>query len=161
MPSRISRSKGVEFLLFLTLTGILRCTDVVRYSLGHQFVQFDRMVFTSVPHCSHFCSSLRESCALQLKSDVETSVHCRCSRSQQSEIVELFFCRQRGKHFVPCLAVCGRAPGLAWEAEAAAASRAKQFCSGAVGEAVCLWEAKCLFHKNCTRGAFCAQRGSC
>lgn len=69
----------------------------------------------------------------QVKSDVGTSVHCRCSRSQQSEISGVVFLQTKGKQFVLCLVVCGKAPGLAWETEAVAASMAKQFCSGTCG----------------------------
>lgn len=68
-----------------------------------------------------------------LKSGVGTSVHCRCSRSQQSDISGVVFLQTEGKQFVPCLAVCGRAQRLAWEAEAVAASMAKLFCSGTCG----------------------------
>lgn len=68
----------------------------------------------------------------QLKSDVGTSVHCRRSRSQH-QITGVVFLQTKRENSLCCLVVCGRAPGLAWEAEAVTASMAKQFCSGTCG----------------------------
>lgn len=68
----------------------------------------------------------------QLKSGVGTFVHCRCSRNQQSDICGVVFLQtKRENSLCPAWLCVGGHKG--WEAEAVAASMAKQFCSGTCG----------------------------
>lgn len=113
--------------------------------------------FPSVPHYSHSCSSLRESCALPVEKWCGNI--CALQVFQKSTVRDQWSCfsaDKEGKQFVLCLVVCGRAWRLPWEAEVVAASMAKKFCSGACGRGSLSVGAKYLFLQNLyQRSCFC------